>query len=327
MFTFVFLALTLVVLSVLAPVLSSNGDRSLIYQNCLRNCVNSNCINIHDTFKSESEIEQDVWCRMFQWSCSDECKYQCMWQTVDAFKERFGIVPKFYGKWPFIRVLGAQEPASAFSSVLNLASNAYMYSKLKVMFPMKSSQLALFWHFFAFICMNAWIWSTVFHVKDTPFTEFMDYACALSMVVALFVAAVVRVFYGSKRLTLLALAYPLFYFVNHVTYLYTGRVDYEYNMKVNIVYGVVGSSLWLLWAWPRCQGGSRYVWRLMAFTALAGATLALEVLDFAPQGGWDAHALWHLSTSPLPILFYRFVMDDLQAMRVMHYEKYPLKST
>lgn len=42
------------------------------------------------------------------------------------------------------------------------------------------------------VCMNAWVWSTFFHTRDKPFTEFMDYACALSMVMALFVAAIVR---------------------------------------------------------------------------------------------------------------------------------------
>lgn len=36
----------------------------------------------------------------------------------------------------------------------------------------------------------------------------------------------------------LVLSVPLFYFVTHVRYLYTGRVDYDYNMKVNVFFGM-----------------------------------------------------------------------------------------
>ncbi|KAJ0180233.1 hypothetical protein K1T71_003637 [Dendrolimus kikuchii] len=322
-----FSLLVLIVFNNFLSILSSNGDRSIIYQNCLRNCIFDNCTDVDDKFKS-NQVIQDVWSKIFMWSCSDECKYQCMWQTVDAFQERLGIVPKFYGKWPFVRVLGAQEPASAFASILNLATNVYMYSKMRMLFPVRSTPLVLFWHVFAIICMNAWIWSMIFHIKDTPFTEFMDYVCALSMVGALFVAAVVRVFYGRRNLTLLTLAYPLFYFANHVTYLYTGRVDYDFNMKVNIFYGVTGSLIWLTWACYHFIRGAGYMWRLVAFTTLSGVTLALEVFDFPPLGDvWDAHAIWHLSTAPLPLLFYKFVIDDLTRIRLIQYEKLPMKSS
>lgn len=32
------------------------------------------------------------------------------------------------------------------------------------------------------ICINAWLWSVVFHARDTPWTERMDYFSAFSMV-------------------------------------------------------------------------------------------------------------------------------------------------
>lgn len=46
------------------------------------------------------------------WKCSDQCKYDCMWETVGVFEERKMPIPQFHGKWPFIRVWGMQEPAS-----------------------------------------------------------------------------------------------------------------------------------------------------------------------------------------------------------------------
>ena len=32
------------------------------------------------------------------WTCPDDCKYQCMWKTVDAFVENGIDIPQFYGK-------------------------------------------------------------------------------------------------------------------------------------------------------------------------------------------------------------------------------------
>lgn len=47
--------------------------------------------------------------------------------------------------------MGVQEPAAALGSILNLAANAYMYSKIRREFAMKSSALVMFWHLFAWV--------------------------------------------------------------------------------------------------------------------------------------------------------------------------------
>ena len=36
--------------------------------------------------------------RLTQWSCSDECKYGCMWTAVKSFIRAGKHVPKFHGK-------------------------------------------------------------------------------------------------------------------------------------------------------------------------------------------------------------------------------------
>ena len=36
--------------------------------------------------------------RWFYWSCIDDCKYSCMWDTVEAFNKDGSPVPQFYGK-------------------------------------------------------------------------------------------------------------------------------------------------------------------------------------------------------------------------------------
>ncbi|XP_052737428.1 post-GPI attachment to proteins factor 3 [Bicyclus anynana] len=302
-------------LSLLVPYIStSDGDKSPFYQKCLQKCKNFNC-TLDGEFTAEAAKQQELSAWLLVWKCEDECRYHCMWRTVQGYIERGYNIPKFHGKWPFRRILGVQEPASAFASVLNLWIHMKMYKRIITEFPLDDTPMIMFWHWFAWVCMNAWLWSAAFHARDTFFTEFMDYACALSMVMALLIAAIARITYlrgrvlGAGVVVLLAL-----YYAAHARYLYSGRIDYDYNMKVNIFFGACGSALWLWWA-ARRWAAARYVWRLGAFTALSALFLAMELWDFAPRLGWDAHALWHLATAALPGLFYRFVIDDLRHLR------------
>jgi len=75
--------------------------------------------------------KQSVFDRLFQWTCADECQYGCMWRTVLAFFERGWPIPQFYGKWPFLRLLGMQEPASVIFSCLNFAMHLRMLRKFR----------------------------------------------------------------------------------------------------------------------------------------------------------------------------------------------------
>jgi hypothetical protein len=59
--------------------------------------------------------------RLLQWSWVDNCRYECMHQVVAARLRRGAPVQQYHGKWPFVRVLGVQEPASVLFSLANLA--------------------------------------------------------------------------------------------------------------------------------------------------------------------------------------------------------------
>ncbi|CAB3252086.1 unnamed protein product [Arctia plantaginis] len=322
----------IILCGIFLPVWSSLGDRSTIYQRCLNKCIQDNCTDVSgDTFKRYAAKQQDFWCMVLRWSCREECYYQCMWYTVRTFERAGEGIPKFYGKWPFVRLMGVQEPASAFASVLNFAANYYMFKKLRREFPYSMAHrmpIIIFYQVYAVVCMNAWVWSTIFHMRDSPFTEFMDYACALSMVMGLFVASIVRVCYKRTKLMIFLLLIPLFYFVTHVRYLYSGFINYDYNMKLNIFFGGAGAVVWVCAAGAQARAGRAYAWRLLAFTALSAAALALELFDFPPRArAWDAHALWHLATAPLPLLFYKYVIDDLRYLQSKEQEKFLLKLT
>jgi len=74
---------------------------------------------------------QTIFDRIFGWSCADECSYGCMWRTVFAFLERGWPIPQFYGKWPFLRLFGMQEPASVIFSVLNFVMHLRLLRKFR----------------------------------------------------------------------------------------------------------------------------------------------------------------------------------------------------
>lgn len=64
--------------------------------------------------------------------------------------------------------------------------------------------------------------------------------------------------------------------------------------------------LWWLWWCLRNRPRLPHVWKCAVVVLLLQAGALLELLDFPPLF-WvlDAHALWHISTVPLNILFYR----------------------
>lgn len=172
------------------------------------------------------------------------------------------------------------------------------------------------WHAFCAICCNAWIWSTVFHTRDLPVTELFDYGFAYSMVLSSFVCMVLRMTYKRSLMIRGTIAIScVLYFLNHFYYLSQGKFDYQFNMKINIITGILGGTGWLFW-YMFSRSKKMYAWKVLAFQLLAALSLILEVNDFPPLfHTLDAHSLWHLSTVPLTILFYNFVIDDCVSLR------------
>lgn len=45
-----------------------------------------------------TDYQQPSYLRALRWGCADECRYECMWRSVDQFQENQQAVPQFYGK-------------------------------------------------------------------------------------------------------------------------------------------------------------------------------------------------------------------------------------
>ncbi|XP_061193950.1 post-GPI attachment to proteins factor 3-like [Saccostrea echinata] len=288
-------------------VFASYGDRSYIYQKCLQNCQIENCTGSASIARFK---ENQPWFEeKLYWSCEDDCQYHCMWKTVEAFRKDNIAVPQFYGKWPFIRVFGIQEPASVVFSILNGLCHFRILTYRKVV-P-STTALYYVWHIVALIGLHAWMWSTIFHTRDFPLTEKMDYFCAFSLVLANLGSLFCRILGTEKRrrITIVLLMLVIVY-VQHIYYLAFIKFDYGYNMKVNIACGCVNLLGWLYWCrrhWSELPHTRKCLIVMVGMNVL----LMLEVLDFPPIWWmFDAHSLWHAGTVPLGILWYSFIIDD-----------------
>ncbi|EDS40146.1 conserved hypothetical protein [Culex quinquefasciatus] len=292
---------------------ASGGDQSQFFQNCLKSCVIGNCSKSGLTFRLAGT--QNPINKLLLWTCYDECGYDCMWRTTGAFLKRNWTTPQFYGKWPFVRLAGLQEPASVVFSMTNFGTHYHMLKRFRREVRPDSPMYTL-WQVFSYICLNAWIWSTVFHARDFPITELFDYTFAYSMVLASLYCMVMRMIHRqSKYLKGLFSLACIVFFVNHFSYLSVGRFDYAYNMKANIVTGMTGAAGWIFWCLLQ-RRKRRYVWKCFLFVVLATSSLLLEINDFPPiLWTFDAHSIWHLVTAPLTVLFYSFIIDDCRSLR------------
>ena len=297
-------------LAVVSPVAGSWGDQTSYYQMCVQHCSRHTCGDPAQLATwARTQPLQDAWAGV---TCAEDCRYTCMWDTVREMEERHGMatgVPQFHGKWPFVRVWGMTEPASVLFSLLNLATNIWMLVWFRRTVPAEAPMFSV-WTFYSLTAINAWVCSSIFHTRDTAATEMMDYFSAFLTVLASLLVCVLRILGpGDARAGVVVAGFAAFY-SHHVYSMAAVSFDYGYNMKVNVAVGVLNGLLWLGWAWRHAADGPHVRRGCVAILALSLGVL-LELLDFPPWA-WlvDSHALWHLVTVPVPLLWMDFAAGD-----------------
>lgn len=166
-----------------------------------------------------------------------------------------------------MRLFGIQEPASALFSLLNLIATYLAWAKYArstakyaakkcgwLILPgqFKSSD-PYYSHVTAnaFLSMNAWLWSMIFHSHDTYFTEKMDYFSAYFVILSSLYLILVktadeklRMMRRGRRILHISIFIPLLsFYIYHVYYLAFVNFDYGYNMKVNLATGKIYSEV------------------------------------------------------------------------------------
>lgn len=170
---------------------------------------------------------------------------------------------------------------------------------------------------------------------DLPLTEKLDYFSAALAILYAFYHAAIRManLYAlpskpqDDQRSLVRLGWSalcILLYLSHVTYLTAlPRFDYTYNIVFNLIIGVSHNLLWLLYSIPtpffrRFPYATkayrpRHAYKAGVFVLLTTAATALEVFDFPPLGRvLDAHALWHLTTAPIAMFWYDFLIEDSQ---------------
>lgn len=223
-------------------------------------------------------------------------------------------VVQFHGKWPFTRILGVQEPLSVIFSAANLWAHARGLERVRAHIP-ASYTLRPFYVALAHVGVASWLFSCIFHARDFPITESLDYLGAgLNVLYGLYYTVVHhfrldRPDRPRRRSVLRAwtLLCVLMY-AAHVAYLTLWRWDYSYNMAANVACGLVQNVLWSWYSWDKYRH-TRRTWAAWPGFAVAWIMLAMsmELFDFAPVawGSLDAHSLWHLGTVGPTVLWYK----------------------
>ncbi|KAI8615042.1 Per1-like protein [Chytriomyces sp. MP71] len=288
---------------------ASSGDRQYAYQKCVSECSVKGC-------------DLSLVLRWTLWDCESNCRYECTHSVTARNLREDGEVHQFHGKWPFTRLFGMQEPASVLFSLLN--AWAHWRGFLAVVAEIRekagpkadSRGLGGLYLTNACLCMFGWFWSAVFHARDLPFTEKMDYFSAVGSLLFNAYIALVKLFNllepNRRRLRTLLQFICIVFYTMHISYLSLWDFDYSYNMAAGITVGLSSNTAWLLWS--LCNYKKRYYhYKILAFVILITLAMSLEVLDFPPWF-WilDAHALWHAATVPLDFLLYSFILDDLR---------------
>ena len=246
---------------------SSKGDDQQVFIDCVKSCTDKNVA-------ASVKCELDWVLRMGGWNCEADCKYRCMRVEVDQIEimnkmkkenklfndsngnENIEIV-QYYGKWPFVRVLGAQEIFSVIFSLGNFVACLYGYfyiyrpvrkqinndQRNRILWMDRMHMISLW------ITCNAWIQSAIFHYRDTPITEKLDYFSACLFILSTLPVALIRIFRVSSFKDQIKFIAPVAaLYLQHVAYMSFVDFDYGYNVKFNATFGIMSNSVWLYWA-------------------------------------------------------------------------------
>ncbi|KAK7423347.1 hypothetical protein QQX98_001138 [Neonectria punicea] len=305
------LSLTVLVLALAATAHGSVGDRLPEFRECLQVCNTENC------GPGSKHTPIPFLHRLLLWTCSSECQYACE-HIVTGQRMNAGLsVVQFYGKWPFYRFLGMQEPFSVLFSLGNLWAHWEGLKKVRAKIPVSYS-LRPFYVWLACVNIVSWVASSVFHTRDFRFTEELDYFAAGANVLYGMYYTPIRIFRLDRNTprrrsalrawTLLCIVL----YLSHISYLKFVRWNYTYNMAANVVVGIIQHSLWTWFSFDKYRR-SRRVWAAWPGMVVACIVVAMsmELLDFPPWLGCvDAHSLWHLFTIGPTVVWYNFLVKD-----------------
>lgn len=293
---------------------ASQGDSDYYFGECYSQCLEKTCSTSQNS-KFGSGFPY--------WNCSDDCSYDCMHKITDD-RLKYGYGPlKYYGHWPFLRIMGLEEPASALFSILNAVP--YFIDLTRALYPSSNMGTIYFmrsWlHIYYPIAILTWLASARFHSRKTKITSLVDYAFALLFLGYSLWLAIRRIWGDGANQIKVSIAFisALSLYVYQVIRMYNGYVSFNDHMRVSITVAALNVLTWLSWlvlSKEQIKGDGRYRYLCLVCQLWFSSAALLELFDFpAIWGIFDAHSLWHAATIPLGFIWSRFWNVDKEAHR------------
>jgi hypothetical protein len=278
---------------------SNEGERKTLHwaERCLHACQSA-C--------RSDPPQRSASVRLLRWDVDDDCAYRCTHACLAESMKHGGRMYKYRGKWPHTRVLGVQEPFSALFSLLNLAAHCVGYLMISAcrragdqaaagVAGGTSSQaldasgaLGHIRRLQAMSClwMGAWVSSSVFHARETWWSERLDYYSgnmAMAWMVYTSLARAAAPLAPQHRAWLRRLSGAVLSagVGGHMVGNYP-KINYGRNMWVMI--GLLSAHT-VAWLWSCMANPGRHNRLFYLSAALTYAAGLLEVLDFAPVLG------------------------------------------
>lgn len=308
---------SLLLSTLLCVALGSSGDTDYYFRTCVRDCLET----LPPTGRN---VYYDLYMvHVLKWDDLSECEYNCMRRISDSRVELNYPVLKYFGHWPYFRILGIQEPASAVFSFCNSIPHIYhlTFHRHKL-----SDSFRLWVTAYGVIAVIAWLSSTVFHARKVPCTIFMDYGSALAFLMFGLLLALRRtlhffVFRKNTILSLLLTGSVLSLCISRVNAMYHGHIGFDNHMTFSIGVAVAHTTVWILWLMSSAREPKAHKIQCLYLQVWFIVASMLELFDFPPIFyHYDAHSLWHLATIPLGHAWYLFWFQDAAVLRELESE-------
>ena len=288
----------------------SSGDADYHFRTCVRECAQDES---HRQTQTRHDYYEWYLKHILQWDHLSECEYTCMRSISDSRVEQNYPVLKYFGHWPYFRILGFQEPASAIFSLCNALPHIYhlTFSRHRIADTFKSWVIA-----YGMMAIIAWSCSTVFHARKLSPTILMDYVSALMFLICGLMVALRRtlhfyLFRSRPYMALLLIVGMSWVCLSRVYAMYHGRISFDNHMSFSIAVAVAHTAVWIMWLLVSARESRSHKLQCLYLQLWFIAASMLELFDFPPIFfHYDAHSLWHCATIPLGHLWYQFWFQD-----------------
>ena len=351
--------------------IASLGDHLPEFIKCNSECYNIECSRNRNMALGGSFTEDDLskfsvsfpFKQLFGWDCQSDCDYKCQQLITNLRTANDLPVVKFNGKWAFLRVFGITELMSVIFSGMNFYINFHCFKKIKLQYnknrnsPYGADVMLKQYLYLLGVSLAGWVFSILFHIRDYPLTETLDYFGALLIILANFYVITVRYFQlfmpENKRKLQMTQIGAVTIYCFHLFKL-SLNWNYSYNVFFNSVIGLSAMCLWMFTSF-----GTYTVYRnnyylfnnsiqllpfetkiLMKLNYLRLSksrliplipiglnlfiifAMGFEIYDFKPILKLvDAHSLWHLLTFFPPIIWYDWNIWDLELFKLLNVNK------